>query len=111
MEAKAIPRHHIDDTDTIKTLNILGWTISVENHPISNAAQLDELYGALGVPLPEMTYGKNKIKISHKESGWSYEFNTLDALKQVKNGPLEEGDGAVQVAHAEAWLKSRSVLA
>lgn len=110
MAATAIPKHYIDETDTIKTISILGWTISVENHPISNAAQLDQLHGALGIPLPEMTYGANKVKLSHRESGWKYEFNTLDALKLVKNGPLEEGDGAVQVAHAKAWLKSRSVL-
>jgi type 2A phosphatase activator TIP41 len=57
-----------------------------------------------------MTYGANKVKLSHRESGWKYEFNTLDTLKLVKNGQLEEGDGAVQVAHAKAWLKSRSVI-
>jgi len=107
MEARALPRHHIEETDTLRTLTLPSWTISVENHPISNAAHLDELHAQLGFPLPEMTFGHNLIRLKHKESGWEYQFDTLNALRGVKNGPLEEGDGAVKVQHADDWLKSR----
>ncbi|PVF96465.1 TIP41-domain-containing protein [Serendipita vermifera] len=108
MEGKAIPRYHVDESDTVRTLTLPSWTIVAENHPISNAAHLDELHQKLGIPLPEMTFGHNVIQLKHQKSGWTYRFDTVHALQMVKNGPLEEGDGAVKVRHAEAWLKSRT---
>jgi len=110
MEAKAVPRHHIEESDTVRSVTLPAWEISTENHPISNATHLDELHAELGIPLPEMTYGHNRIRLKHKPSCWEYQFDTLQALKFVKNGEMGEGDGAVTVKQSEAWLKSRYVL-
>ena len=76
---------------------------------MSNATQLDALDAELKVHLPEMTFGANRINLKHRPSGWQYEFSTKEALRGVKNGPMEEGDGAVKVKHADEWLKSRCV--
>jgi type 2A phosphatase activator TIP41 len=77
---------------------------------MSNAAQLDALDAELNMHLPEMTFGANRINLNHRPSGWQYEFSTKEALREVKNGPPEEGDGAVKVKHADQWLESRYVL-
>ncbi len=54
-----------------------------------------------------MTFGYNLLKIKHRPTGWTYAFRVEDALRGVKCGPLEDGDGGVKVGYAEAWLKSR----
>jgi type 2A phosphatase activator TIP41 len=104
------PRYNVDENGPVRTLTLPAWTIVVENHPMSNAVQLDALDAELKMHLPEMTFGANRINLKHRPSGWQYEFSTEDALRGVKNGPLEEGDGAVKVKHADEWLKSRYVL-
>ncbi|KAG8760270.1 hypothetical protein FRC14_003568 [Serendipita sp. 396] len=108
MSGRITPRHHIEESDHTRTITLPSWTISAENHPISNATHLDEMNAELDLPLPEMTFGHNLIKLAHRDSGWQYQFDALHALKCVKNGPLTEGDGVVRVRHAEAWLKSRT---
>ncbi|OBZ70190.1 Ribosome biogenesis regulatory [Grifola frondosa] len=55
-----------------------------------------------------MTFGNNALELEHKTSGWKFCFTTEDALKAVKNGELEDGDGGVKVGYADAWLKSRT---
>lgn len=103
------PRYSVDDDGSIRTLTLPAWTIVAENHPMSNAAQLDALDAELKMHLPEMTFGSNRINLKHRLSGWQYEFSTKEALRGVKNGRLEEGDGAVKVKHADEWLESRYV--
>ena len=107
MRGRAIPEPHVEETETTRSVTLGSWTIIAENHPISNAAHLDRLGIELGIPMPEMTFGHNLIKLKHRESGWEYQFDTLHSLKEVKNGLLEDGDGAVKVRYAEEWLKSR----
>lgn len=104
------PRYSVDEDGPVRTLTLPAWTIVAENHPMSNAAQLDALDAELKMHLPEMTFGTNRINLKHRPSGWQYEFSTTEALRGVKNGPLEEGDGSVKVKHADEWLKSRYVL-
>ena len=54
-----------------------------------------------------MMFGYNLLQIKHRPSGWTYSFRVEDALKGVKSGVLEDGDGGVKVGYADAWLKSR----
>lgn len=108
--AVAVPKHHIDETETTRTLTLANWTIIVENHPISSAAQLKELQNDVPIPLPEMTFGSNSVTLKHRPTGWEYVFTTKDALRGVRNGESTDGDGTVKVSHAEAWLKSRYLL-
>ncbi len=63
-----------------------------------------------GLPMPEMPFGNNALVISHKRVTFEYAFNALEALRLVKLGQLESGDGAVQVGYAQEWLQSRLVL-
>ncbi|KAJ3487993.1 hypothetical protein NLI96_g3146 [Meripilus lineatus] len=54
-----------------------------------------------------MTFGNNSLELIHKPSGWTLSFETDEALKEVKNGVLGDGDGGVKVGHADVWLRSR----
>ncbi|PCH40823.1 type 2A phosphatase activator TIP41 [Wolfiporia cocos MD-104 SS10] len=109
--AVSVPHHTLKESPSSRTIEIYDWEITARTNPISNANELDALQSAVGgMPLPEMTFGNNSLELHHKPSGWKYSFNTEDALKGVKNGELEEGDGGVRVGYADAWLKSRNVL-
>jgi len=106
--AVRLPKHTLEESPNSRTININDWTITAWTHPISNALELDAIQASVGFPLPEMTFGNNILELEHKPSGWKYEFTALDALKEVKCGPLEDGDGGVKVGYADAWLKSRT---
>lgn len=104
----AVPEHKLLESPNSKTITIGEWIITARTNPISNAQELDNIQNNLfGIPLPEMTFGKNSLALEHKASGWKYHFNTEDALRGVKNGELAEGDGGVKVGYADAWLQSR----
>lgn len=108
--AVPVPYHTLEESPNSRTIKIGDWEITARTNPISNAGELDTLQAAVGgFPLPEMTFGNNDLELVHKPTGWRYGFSTEDALKGVKNGELEPGDGGVKVGHADAWLKSRYV--
>lgn len=62
-----------------------------------------------GLPFPEMPFGNNSLTIRNDDLGWEYSFNALEALRMVRLGELQSGDGGVQVGYAKEWLQSRSV--
>lgn len=97
----------VTKTDVEHIVEYAGWRAQTRTYPISHAAQLDDIQAVVGFPLPEMTFGANALTLTHQPSGWSYTFDTLSALKGVKNGELGDGDGGVRVGYADAWLKSR----
>lgn len=106
--AAFIPQHQLsEETSHSRSIAIEGWKVTATARPIINAAETDALQKTLGFPLPEMTFGNNSLNIIHKPSGWEYRFDTVEALKWVKNGELGDGDGGVKVGYADAWLKSR----
>ena|SRR3984957_9788899 len=107
LSAVAIPEHKLSESPNSRSIDIYGWTVTASTSPISNAPELDALQTYLGFPPPEMTFGNNYLSLEHPPSGWKYSFTTGRALKQVKNGPLGEGDGGVKVGYADAWLQSR----
>ncbi|KAK7062107.1 TIP41-like family-domain-containing protein [Favolaschia claudopus] len=106
--AIAVPKHKLLESPTSRAIQIYDWTITVSTNPISNSHALDTLHDALGIPLPEMTFGANFLTFEHAPSKWKYEFTTLDALRGVKNGEMGPGDGGVKVGYADAWLQSRT---
>lgn len=80
--------------------------------PISNAAEITAMQDELnGLPFPEMPFGNNSLVIRNENLGWEYTFATLDALRSVRLGEFQPGDGGVQVGYAKEWLQSRSVSA
>ncbi len=106
--AMSVPQHRLLESPNSRTIEIGPWTITACTNPISNSGRSDALQAAIGgIPLPEMTFGNNSLELDHRESGWRYAFTTEEALKGVKNGELQEGDGGVKVGYADAWMKSR----
>jgi type 2A phosphatase activator TIP41 len=105
--AVAIPEHKLSESPNSRSIEINGWLITTSTNPISNAFETDDLQASLGFPLPEMTFGNNFLTLQHHSSSWKYSFTAESALKEVKKGELEEGDGGVKVGYADAWLKSR----
>ena len=109
--AVPLPEHKLSESPNSRTIEIGDWVITARTNPISNAGECDALQATLqGMPLPEMTFGNNHLELVHRPTGWNYSFGTEDALKAVKFGELEVGDGGVKVGYSEAWLKSRCVL-
>ncbi|EGO02100.1 hypothetical protein SERLA73DRAFT_86268 [Serpula lacrymans var. lacrymans S7.3] len=106
--AVAIPHHTLSETPNSRTIEINGWVITASTNPISNASDCDALQASLGFALPEMTFGSNYLSLEHVPSDWKLTFDTHSALKAVKKGEFEEGDGGVKVGYADAWLKSRT---
>ncbi|KAF5359012.1 hypothetical protein D9758_004875 [Tetrapyrgos nigripes] len=108
--AIATPAHQLYESPNSRSIELTdsGWVITASTNPISNTSQCDALHESLGIPLPEMTFGGNHLTLEHRPSGWKYTFNTEEALRGVKNGEMEDGDGGVKVGYAEAWLKSRT---
>ncbi|KAJ8473674.1 hypothetical protein ONZ51_g7711 [Trametes cubensis] len=107
--AVSVPKHRLFESPNSRAIEIGPWTITARTNPISNAGQSDALQAAIGgIPLPEMTFGSNSLELEHKDSGWKYAFTTEEALKGVRNGELQEGDGGVKVGYADAWIKSRT---
>ncbi|TCD69234.1 hypothetical protein EIP91_008337 [Steccherinum ochraceum] len=107
--ATSLPHHTLGESPNSRSIEIGDWQITSYTNPISNAPECDALQASLGgMALPEMTFGNNSLELVHKASGWKYSFETEDALKGVKNGQLEDGDGGVKVDYADAWLSSRT---
>ncbi|KAI0258487.1 type 2A phosphatase activator TIP41 [Gloeopeniophorella convolvens] len=106
--AVAVPEHKLLESPNSRSIEIFDWTVTAETRPISSATHCDVLQAELGIPLPEMTFGNNLLQVTHRPTGWSYAFRVEDALREVKNGPLGDGDGGVKVGYADAWLKSRT---
>lgn len=54
-----------------------------------------------------MTFGNNTLVLKEENSGWEYVFDAVGALRGVRLGEFEDGDGGVKVGYAKEWLKSR----
>lgn len=105
--AIALPKHKLSESPNSRSIEVGDWFITASTNPISNASESDTLQAALGFPLPEMTFGSNYLTLEHRPSAWKYSFSTEDALRSVKKGELEKGDGGVKVEYADKWLQSR----
>ncbi|KAG6891687.1 hypothetical protein C0992_010090 [Termitomyces sp. T32_za158] len=105
--AVAVPQHKLHESPNSRSIEVFDWFITASTNPISNASECHELQTSLGLPLPEMTFGRNILTLEHRRSGWKYSFTTEGALRKVRNGELQEGDGGVKVGYADKWLKSR----
>lgn len=79
------------------------FAISTRKLPISKAGPIDQLGEDLGIPIPEMIFGDNLVRVAHAPSGWSVDFNARDALDAVD----KTGDKMLQVSYARDWSASR----
>lgn len=53
----------------------------------------------LHLPLPEICFGNNRLSVESEKMGLSLEWDTLAALKVVKE------ESGVKVAHAAEWAR------
>ncbi|KAF5363838.1 hypothetical protein D9756_000235 [Leucocoprinus leucothites] len=102
-----VPEHQVFESPNSRSIKVGPWFITASTNPISNAPECDALQATLGIPIPEMTFGRNSLKLEHQPSGWRYTFTTESALKAVRVGELGDGDGGVKVGYADKWLQSR----
>ncbi len=79
------------------------FTITTRKLPILKAAPIDALTLRLGIPIPEMIFGDNLVRIAHPRTGWSISFSAEAALDTVD----KTGDKMLRVAHAREWSRSR----
>lgn len=94
--------HSIEESKYDRKLNLNGWEISTSKRPISNSREIDEASDRLTIPLPEMIFGNNNVRVRHAESGIDIEWNTIDALDAVdKNGT------DLKVSYSADWNKTR----
>ncbi|CAH0026824.1 unnamed protein product [Clonostachys rhizophaga] len=80
-----------------------AFQIEARKLPISKAGPIDELNEKLGIPVPEMIFGDNLIKITHKPSNWSISFDAFGALNRVD----KEGKKLLKVSYAKDWERTR----
>lgn len=53
------------------------------------------------MPLPEICFGKNGLKITHEQTGLALEWDTMSFLGEVEVGR----ESGVLVAHAKEWAR------
>lgn len=72
------------DVVHVKGIAICGWTIETSRGSIADSKTIDELSDRLKIPVPEMPFDKNALRIKHEASGWQYVFNFVGALQSVE---------------------------
>ncbi|KNC83127.1 hypothetical protein, variant [Sphaeroforma arctica JP610] len=77
------------------------WEISTVKDRISNSNERDTDEAALNIPLPEMYFGFNKLRVEHI-TGWALEFMAMDALDMV-----DKDTPTVKVGWADHWHRNR----
>jgi hypothetical protein len=97
--------HTLKTTGSTRSISLSGWTVTSTKLPISSSADCDELAAKLGIPVPEMTFGKNSVCIEGP-NGWKYDFNTEQALDEVD----KTGSQGIKVSYSEQWNKTRHFL-
>ncbi|KAI0480879.1 TIP41-like family-domain-containing protein [Xylariaceae sp. FL0804] len=83
-----------------------AFEITTRRLPISRAGPIAALEAELAIPVPEMIFGDNLVRVRHAPSGWRVDFSARDALNLVdKTGEA----GLLQVKHAREWSSTRRV--
>ncbi|CDR42202.1 CYFA0S08e04764g1_1 [Cyberlindnera fabianii] len=85
------------------SISVGDWEVYTTKQPILASDEIDAETERLGMPLPEMIFGHNKVDIKNKSKGFAISFNTPDALSLVDT----TGENLLQVAHSEEWFSTR----
>lgn len=102
MDAAARPDEPAATTAT--TTHAQGrFRIATRKLPISKVGAIDALTERIGIPMPEMIFGDNLVRVAHAPSGWSVAFAAPDALDAVD----KTGRHVLKVAYARDWESSR----
>ncbi|KAH8549962.1 TIP41-like family-domain-containing protein [Umbelopsis sp. PMI_123] len=82
-----------------------GWTITSKKAPICNSQDIERLQKEIGIPLPEMIFGKNEVNIRN-ETGFELKYGAEDALQLVDK--TSQSNKHIKVAYANEWGKKSS---
>lgn len=85
------------------SISVGSWEIYTTKQPILTSDEIDLENERLGIPVPEMIFGHNKVEIKNKELGFSISFNTPDALSLVDT----TGTDLIQVSYSKEWFSTR----
>ncbi|CCH42600.1 Type 2A phosphatase activator TIP41 [Wickerhamomyces ciferrii] len=85
------------------SISINDWEIYTTKKPILNAEEIDMEESRLGIPVPEMIFGHNKIEIKNQLKNFNISFNTPDALSLVDT----TGENLIQVSYSKEWFSTR----
>jgi hypothetical protein len=94
--------HTLTTTRSSRSISLAGWTVTSTKLPICSSTDCDELAAKLGIPVPEMTFGKNSVCIEGP-NGWKCDFNTEKALDTVD----KTGSQGIKVSYSEQWNRTR----
>lgn len=85
------------------SISVGSWDIYTTKSPILSSDEIDELQLKLGLPIPEMIFGNNKVLIRNDERNWSISFNCVNALAKVDN----KGVNLLKVSYSNEWFSTR----
>ncbi|ODV60091.1 Tip41p [Ascoidea rubescens DSM 1968] len=88
------------------SISINNWEVFTTRKPIFNAQEIDYYEKKLNLPLPEMIFGNNHIKIINSAKNFEINFNTIDALDLVLKYGCDEKK-LLKVAHSDHWRSVR----
>jgi type 2A phosphatase activator TIP41 len=79
------------------------FRVSTRKLPISKSGAIDEMTERIGIPIPEMIFGDNLVRIAHEPTGWALRFTAPEALDCVD----KTDKGMLKVAYARDWESTR----
>ncbi|OCF45736.1 hypothetical protein I317_00223 [Kwoniella heveanensis CBS 569] len=62
------PKYHVKQGRNTNTITIGAWTIQSTKKPILNGKEIDAVEKQLNLPLPEMTFGNNHLRLTYSAS-------------------------------------------
>ncbi len=86
------------------SISINDWQIYTARKPILTKEEIENFESILGVPVPEMIFGNNKVELLNTNKNLHICFNSLDALRTVS---IDSKD-IPKVSYANEWFKSRA---
>ncbi|KAJ4479195.1 type 2A phosphatase activator TIP41 [Lentinula aciculospora] len=113
-----LPKHTLLEFPNSRSILVGNWRIIASTNPISNASQCDQLQSDLssgndgGIPLPEMTFGNNSLKIEWKPGGFigrdkrqkrNRNPNHIDNAKEQDYSSESEAEEETQDASEAEW--------
>jgi type 2A phosphatase activator TIP41 len=85
------------------SISVGDWEVYTTKQPILSSEEIDAEQDRLGIPVPEMIFGHNKMEIKNRQNGFSISFNTPDALSLVDTS----GENLIQVSYSKEWFSTR----
>lgn len=82
------------------------WKVYTNKGAILDAKSTDQFEEELGIPMPEMLFGQNYLRIVHVHTKAEILFTAKDALKTVEKN-ITGKPSALQVAHSTAWREAK----